>query len=277
MQCSDLDLHNLSYTISPSVDYVDHHSFGSYYSPNLKSFATPAYSYVSENFLHSLNNNTLAYKPSHSSLAYSPLIDKHRELNTEKSFNKLKRKQLFVNSKNEMQCNSSPSKISTAPKPSGKLSTSAYFDPESLVSYTLQSNAKKSNSKSTPCLTQQTSPADEKTPKSKRKSAINWPFRRSTSNSALKQTNSSPLPAVQQAKSKTVSMLHKKLLSKSQSNLKNGSSKSPKSTGLSIMSTVTLKRSSNKKQTIKLFGQPIGKLCLGDRHLIAPVKVGHRI
>lgn len=251
------------------------HSFGPYYSPNLKSFNTPAYSYVSENFLHSLNNNTLAYKPSHSSLAYSPVIDKQRA--AEKSFNKLKRKQLFVNSKSD----SSPSKMTAAPKVSGgggggKLSTSAYFDPESLVSFTLQSNAKKSsNSKSTPCLTQQTSPADEpnKTPKSKRKSTINWPFRRSNSNSAIKQQNL-PVPTQQPKQSKTVSMLHKKLLSKSQSNLKNSSSKSPKSTTLSIMSTVTLKRSSNKKQTIKLFGQPIGKLCLGDRHLIAPVKVG---
>lgn len=251
---------------------MDHHSFSPYYSANLKSFNTPAYSYVSENFLHSLNNNTLAYKPSHSSLTYSPVIDAHRS--NEKSLNKLKRKQLFVNSKSEMQCNSSPSKM-TAPKASGKLCTSAYFDPESLVSFTLQSNAKKS-SKSTPCLTQQTSPADEsnKTPKSKRKTTINWPFRRSSSNSAIKPPNV-PVPnSVQQQKSKTVSMLHKKLLSKSQSNLKNSTpSKSPKSTTLSIMSTVTLKRSSNKKQTIKLFGQPIGKLCLGDRHLIAPVKV----
>ena len=199
-----------------------------------------------------------------------------------------------------MQCNSSPSKM-TAPKASagklstgklatsklstgklatsklstGNLSTSVYFDPESLVSFTLQSK-QSNNSKSTPCLTAQpqTSPADEKTPKSKRKTTINWPFRRSNSNAAIKQSNV-PVPnSVQAQKSKTVSLLHKKLLSKSQSNLKNSSTKSPKSTTLSIMSTVTLKRSSNKKQTIKLFGQPINKLCLGDRHLIAPVKVG---
>ena len=173
-----------------------------------------------------------------------------------------------------MQCNS-PKMI---PSASTKLSASTYFDPESLVSYTLQSNVKKSsNSKSTPCLTQ-TSPvsvgdqidSSTKTPKSKRKSTINWPFKRSSSSSTVKQT----VPfSIQQHTSKTVSMLHKKLLSKSQSNLKNGGSKSPKSP-LSIMSNVTLKRSSNgKKQTIKLFGQSINKLCLGDRHLIAPVKV----
>lgn len=176
-----------------------------------------------------------------------------------------------------MQCNQSKM-IS----PNQKLSNSAYFDPESLVSFTLQSNVKKSNnSKSTPCLNtnQQTSPNNEnspiKTPKNKRKTTINWPFRRSNSNSTVKQQTSSsqsPLPlSIQQHKNKTVSMFHKKLLSKSQSNLKNN--KSQKSTTLSLMSNVTLKRSSNKKQTIKLFGQPIGKLCLGDRHLIAPVKV----
>lgn len=252
--CSDFDLHNLSYTISPSVDY---HSFSSFYSP--KSFNTPAYSYVSEDFLHSLNSSNLKA----SSLSYSPVIDRSNDRNY---LSKLtKRKQLFVN-KSEMQCNSSSKMIS----PTSKHSKSTYFDPESLVSYTLQSNVKKS-SKSTPCLNQQAShdqiDSASKTPKSKRKSAINWPFKRSNSNSAAKPT----VPfSIQQHTSKTVSMLHKKLLSKSQSNLKNAdSTKSP----LSIMSNVTLKRSSNnKKQTIKLFGQSISKLCLGDRHLIAPVK-----
>ena len=173
--------------------------------------------------------------------------------------------------------------------PSNKLSSSSastYFDPESLVSFTLQSNVKKSiNSKSTPCLTQQQqaslSIGEDKMimPKSKRKSTINWPFRRSNSNSAIKQQSSSPQ---QTSSSKTVtSMLHKKLLSKSQNNLKNnvksnsssGVKQNKSSKTLSIMSNVTLKRSSNKKQTIKLFGQSINKLCLGDRHLITPVKV----
>lgn len=275
-QCSDFNLHSLSYTISPSVDYQ---SFSPYYSTsNLKNFNTPAYSYVSEDFLHSLNNNQINYKPSHSSLNYSPVISDHQQRSNDKNyFNKLKRKQLF---KSEMQCNNSPPSKMITPKASVKLSTSAYFDPESLVSFTLQSKIDKSNnSKSTPCLTQNsTSPSkneQNKTPKSKRKGTINWPFRRSNSSSTVKQHNSTVPNSIQQQTSKTVSMLHKKLLSKSQSNLKNTSKSTSKSTTspLSIMSTVTLKRSSNKKQTIKLFGQSINKLCLGDRHLITPVKV----